>query len=199
MTKDDREAYDKFFKDWDIDHMGFLEEDTAVEVMRRSGLSNEDLEKLWTLSNPGNKRTLDMDEFAVAIHLIHRKLSGYPVPNQLPPEIVSPPTRNVELPPEIVSLPTRNIAKPIVTVKSLLSQDAETRENSSAFLQPQQSRVSYLKRNPLSPDFNSVPNQLPSEIVSPPTKNVAKPIVTVKSLLPQHAETRENLSAFYHV
>ena len=141
VTKDDREAYDKLFKDWDIYHLGFLEEDIAVEVMSRSGLSNEDLEKIWTLSDPGNKRTLDMDEFAVAIHLIYRKLSGYPVPNQLPPEIVS--------------LPTRNFAQSIVTVKSLLAQDAETRENSSAFLQPRQTGVSYLKRRSFRTDSNS--------------------------------------------
>lgn len=138
VTKDDREAYDKLFQDWDIYHMGFLEGDVAAEVMRRSGLSNEDLEKIWTLSDPGNKGTLDMDEFAVAVHLIYRKLNGCPVPNQLPPEIVS--------------LPTRNFAQSIVTVKLLLSQDAETRENSSAFPQPQQTGVSYLKKRSFPTD-----------------------------------------------
>ncbi|MCJ1269531.1 hypothetical protein MMC22_009423 [Lobaria immixta] len=57
--------------------------------------------------------------------------------------------------PEIVSLPTRNFAQSILTVKSLLSQDAKTRENLSAFLEPQQPGVSYLKKCSLPTDCNS--------------------------------------------
>ena len=72
-----------------------------------------------------------MDEFAVAMHLIYRRLNGYPVPNRLPPELVPPSTRNLN--------------DSIGTVKSLLSQDAESRKSSGAFLQPQKTGVSYLK------------------------------------------------------
>ena len=72
-----------------------------------------------------------MDEFAVAMHLIYRKLNGYPIPNRLPAELVPP--------------STRNFADSIGTVKSLLSQDAQTRKNTGAFLQPQKTGVSYLK------------------------------------------------------
>lgn len=138
VTKDEKKIYDQLFKAWDGLNKGFIGGDVAIEVMGQSGLPKSDLEKIWTLSDPGNRGKLDMDEFAVAMHLIYRKLNGYPVPNQLPPELVPP--------------STRNFADSIGTVKSLLSQDAETRKNSSAFLQPQQTGVSYLKNRSFRTD-----------------------------------------------
>ena len=142
VTKDEKKIYDQLFKAWDGFNKGFIGGDVAIEVMSQSGLPKSDLEKVWTLSDPGNKGRLDMDEFAVAMHLIYRKLNGYPVPNQLPPELVPP--------------STRNFADSIGTVKSLLSQDAETRKNSGSFLQPQKTGVSYLKNHSFRTDSNGI-------------------------------------------
>ena len=133
VTKDEKKIYDALFKAWDGFNKGFIGGDVAIEVMGQSGLEKSDLERIWTLSDPNNKGRLNMDEFAVAMHLIYRKLNGYPVPVQLPPELVPP--------------STRNFADSIGTVKSLLTQDAETRKNTGAFLQPQQTGVSYLKNH----------------------------------------------------
>ncbi|MCJ1243841.1 actin organization and endocytosis protein [Trapelia coarctata] len=140
VTKDEKKIYDQLFKAWDGLNKGFIGGDVAIEVMGQSGLEKSDLEKIWTLSDPSNKGRLDMDEFAVAMHLIYRKLNGYPVPNRLPPELVPP--------------STRNFADSIGTVKSLLSQDAENRKNSGAFLQPQKTGVSYLKNHSFRNDSN---------------------------------------------
>ena len=142
VTKDEKKLYDQLFKAWDGFSKGFIGGDVAIEVMGQSGLPKPDLEKIWTLSDPGNKGRLDMDEFAVAMHLIYRKLNGYPVPNQLPPELVPP--------------STRNFTNSIDTVKSLLSQDAETRKNSGSFLQPQRTGVSYLKNHSFRTDSNGI-------------------------------------------
>ena len=142
VTKDEKKIYDQLFKAWDGFNKGFIGGDVAIEVMGQSGLEKSDLEKIWTLSDPSNKGRLDMDEFAVAMHLIYRKLNGYPVPNRLPPELVPP--------------STRNFADSIGTVKSLLSQDAESRKNSGAFLQPQKTGVSYLKNHSFRADSNGV-------------------------------------------
>ena len=131
VTKDEKKIYDQLFRAWDGLNKGFIGGAVAIEVMGQSGLPKPDLEKIWNLADPGNKGRLDMDEFAVAMHLIYRKLNGYPVPNQLPPELVPP--------------STRNFADSIGTVKSLLSQDAEARKNTGSFLQPQKTGVSYLK------------------------------------------------------
>ena len=142
VTKDEKKIYDQLFRAWDGFNKGYLGGDVAIEVMGQSGLEKSDLEKIWTLSDPSNKGRLDMDEFAVALHLIYRKLNGYPVPNRLPPELVPP--------------STRNFADSIGTVKSLLSQDAETRKNTGAFLQPQRTGVSYLKTHSFRTDSNGV-------------------------------------------
>ncbi|KAE8144776.1 hypothetical protein BDV25DRAFT_134370 [Aspergillus avenaceus] len=133
ITKEEKKIYDDLFRAWDGFHKGFIGGDTAIEIMGQSGLDQKDLERIWTLADPHNRGRLNMDEFAVAMHLIYRKLNGYPVPNRLPPELVPPSTRNLN--------------DSIGTIKSMLSQDAESRKASGAFLQPQKTGVSYLKEH----------------------------------------------------
>lgn len=131
VTKDEKKIYDNLFKAWDGFNKGFISGDQAIEIFGQSGLDKPDLEKIWTLSDPSNRGKLNLDEFAVAMHLIYRRLNGYPVPNQLPPELVPP--------------STRKLTDSIGSVKSMLSRDAEERKTSGAFLQPQKTGVSYLK------------------------------------------------------
>lgn len=133
ITKEEKRIYDDLFRAWDGFHKGYISGDTAIEIMGQSGLNRQDLERIWTLADPHNRGRLNMDEFSVAMHLIYRNLNGYPVPNRLPPELVPPSTRNLN--------------DSIGTMKSLLSQDAESRKASGAFLQPQKTGVSYLKEH----------------------------------------------------
>ncbi|KAJ6120315.1 hypothetical protein N7523_004595 [Penicillium sp. IBT 18751x] len=131
ITKEEKKIYDDLFRAWDGFRKGFIGGETAIEIMGQSGLNRKDLERIWTLADPHNRGRLNMDEFAVAMHLIYRALNGYPVPSRLPPELIPPSTRHLN--------------DSIGTVKSLLSQDAESRKASGAFLQPQKTGVSYLK------------------------------------------------------
>ncbi|KAF2156809.1 hypothetical protein K461DRAFT_272885 [Myriangium duriaei CBS 260.36] len=131
VTKDEKKIYDDMFKAWDGFGKGFISGSQAIEIFGQSGLEKSELERIWTLSDPQNRGRLNLDEFAVAMHLIYRRLNGYPVPNQLPPELVPP--------------STRNLTDSIGTMKSMLSQDAQQRKSSGAFLQPQRTGVSYLK------------------------------------------------------
>ncbi|KAJ6184369.1 hypothetical protein N7519_005670 [Penicillium mononematosum] len=131
ITKEEKKIYDDLFRAWDGFRKGFISGETAIEIMGQSGLNRKDLERIWTLADPHNRGRLNMDEFAVAMHLIYRALNGYPVPSRLPPELVPPSTRHLN--------------DSIGTVKSLLSQDAESRKATGAFLQPQKTGVSYLK------------------------------------------------------
>ncbi|KAF2092793.1 hypothetical protein NA57DRAFT_49555 [Rhizodiscina lignyota] len=131
VTKDEKKIYDDLFKAWDGFNRGYIGGDQAIEILGQSGLDKTDLERIWTLSDPNNRGRLNLDEFAVAMHLIYRKLNGYPVPNRLPPELVPPSTRNFN--------------DSIGAVKSSLSRDAEERKSTGAFLQPQKTGVSYLK------------------------------------------------------
>jgi hypothetical protein len=131
ITKDEKKLYDDVFKSWDGFGRGFIAGPEAIEIFSQSGLAKSDLEKIWTLSDPNNRGKLNTDEFAVAMHLVYRKLNGYPVPNRLPPELIPP--------------STRNLGDAMSSVKSLLSRDAEERKSSGAFLQPQRTGVSYQK------------------------------------------------------
>lgn len=131
VTKDEKTRYDSLFKAWDGFNKGYIGGDQAIEIFGQSGLEKNDLERVWTLADHGNKGRLNMDEFAVAMHLIYRKLNGYPLPAQLPPELTPPSTRNFN--------------ESIGHVKNMLHQESDFRKNSGASLLPQQTGVSYLK------------------------------------------------------
>ncbi|KAG5937721.1 actin organization and endocytosis protein [Claviceps sorghi] len=131
ITKEEKTRYDSLFRAWDGLGKGYIGGDQAIEIFGQSGLEKPDLERIWTLSDHGNKGRLDLDEFAVAMHLIYRKLNGYPLPNTLPPELVPP--------------STRNFSQSIGTLKSLLHQESDIRKNSGAALLPQKTGVSYMK------------------------------------------------------
>ncbi|CAJ0857521.1 2031_t:CDS:2, partial [Entrophospora sp. SA101] len=47
------------------------------------------------LSDPNNNGKLNQDEFAVAMHLIYRKLNGYEIPTTLTAELIPPSTRDL--------------------------------------------------------------------------------------------------------
>ncbi|CCU77088.1 actin cytoskeleton-regulatory complex protein PAN1 [Blumeria hordei DH14] len=140
VTKEEKKRYDTVFKAWDGLGKGFIGGDVAIEVFGQSGLEKPDLERIWTLADNGNKGRLNMDEFSVAMHLIYRKLNGYPIPAQLPPELVPPSTRNFN--------------DSIGTIKSLLYQESDLRKNSGANLLPQKTGVSYLKNHSLRSEFS---------------------------------------------
>ena len=131
VTKQEKQIYDDMFKAWDGFGKGYISGQQAIEIFGQSGIDKSDLERVWTLSDPHNKGRLNLDEFAVAMHLIYRRLNGYPVPAKLPPELIPPSTRNFDA--------------SIGTMKSLLNEDAQQRKNTGAFLQPQKTGVSYLK------------------------------------------------------
>lgn len=144
VTKDEKTRYDSLFKAWDGLNKGFIGGDVAIEVFGQSGLPKPDLERVWTLADNGNKGRLNMDEFAVAMHLIYRKLNGYPLPAQLPSELVPPSTRNFN--------------DSIGTVKSLLHQESAFRKDSGANLLPQKTGVSYLKNRSFRGDSSILKN-----------------------------------------
>lgn len=133
VTKDEKKMYDGMFRAWDGFGKGYITGPQAIEIFGQSGLAKPDLERVWTLADSNNKGRLDLDEFAVAMHIIYRKLNGYPVPNRLPPELVPPSTRNFN--------------DSVGSIKSLLSRDAEERKNSTDYLNPQRTGVSYAKNH----------------------------------------------------
>ncbi|KOS19115.1 Actin cytoskeleton-regulatory complex protein PAN1 [Escovopsis weberi] len=131
ITKEEKTRYDALFKAWDGLNKGYIGGDQAIEIFGQSGLEKPDLERVWTLADHGNKGRLNLDEFAVAMHLIYRKLNGYDLPNSLPSELVPP--------------STRNFSQSIGTLKNMLHEESDIRKNSGAALLPQKTGVSYMK------------------------------------------------------
>ncbi|KAL1902586.1 actin organization and endocytosis protein [Sporothrix stenoceras] len=131
ITKGEKTTYDAIFRAWDGMNKGYIAGSQAIEIFGQSGLEKPDLERVWTLADHGNKGRLNLDEFAVAMHLIYRKLNGYPVPARLPAELVPP--------------STRNFSESLDTLKNLVNQESDHRKNSGAALLPQKTGVSYLK------------------------------------------------------
>lgn len=62
----------------------------AKSEMVKSKLPNTVLGKIWKLSDIDKDGQLDMDEFALAMHLINVKLEGHEIPAELPEHLIPP-------------------------------------------------------------------------------------------------------------
>lgn len=62
----------------------------AKSEMVKSKLPNTVLGKIWKLSDIDKDGQLDMDEFALAMHLLNVKLEGHDIPHELPDHLIPP-------------------------------------------------------------------------------------------------------------
>ncbi|CAO3629106.1 unnamed protein product [Cunninghamella blakesleeana] len=90
ISPEERQRYSEIFYAWETSSTGYLSGDKAREVFLQSGLLENDLMKIWSLADKDNKGSLDADEFAIAMHLIYRKLNNFDIPNILPTELAPP-------------------------------------------------------------------------------------------------------------
>ncbi|CAO3629802.1 unnamed protein product [Cunninghamella blakesleeana] len=118
VTAEEKKQYSKIFDAWDTDKVGYLTGEKAKEIFTQSGLAQNILMQIWNLSDPNNQGKLNVDEFAVAMHLIYRKLNGYDVPTSLPPELIPPSTRELK---DTVDNLKDSILKNIAQKKSVTS------------------------------------------------------------------------------
>ncbi|CAI2169930.1 13957_t:CDS:10 [Funneliformis geosporum] len=108
----------------------------AREIFSQAGLPQNDLMQIWNLSDPNNNGKLNQDEFAVAMHLIYRKLNGYDIPSTLPPELIPP--------------SSRELSESVNMIKNMLKSDVYS---SSIGLGTHTSGANYAK----SRSFTSIP------------------------------------------
>ena len=94
LTADERRKYDQIFRAWDMG-TGYITGQRALEVFKESGLDRDDLMKIWALADRENRGKLNLAEFHVSMGLIYRKLSGNPIPDVLPQELVPPSSRDL--------------------------------------------------------------------------------------------------------
>ncbi|CAG8530654.1 11385_t:CDS:10 [Diversispora eburnea] len=90
VTPEDKVPYDRFFDTLDKSKKGFLTGDEAASFFMKSNLVPTALAQIWDLSDVNKSGTLSRDEFAVAMYLITKKLTGAKLPSVLPPKVDSP-------------------------------------------------------------------------------------------------------------
>ncbi|KAK3832828.1 MAG: hypothetical protein J3R72DRAFT_372686, partial [Linnemannia gamsii] len=95
VSREEKAQYDQIFSAWDLDHSGYISGERAREIFGSSGLPPTDLGHIWALADPNNHGKLNKDEFAVAMHLVYRKLNGGDVPPVLPDDLIPPSTRDI--------------------------------------------------------------------------------------------------------
>lgn len=96
ITKQEKQIYDGVFSAWDTRNRGFIDGEVAINIFGKSGLGRPDLESIWNLADSNNRGKLNKDEFAVAMHLVYRRLNGFEIPLRLPPELVPPSTKYIQ-------------------------------------------------------------------------------------------------------
>lgn len=68
------------FRDFDENKEGAVNKDVVKQVIGESGLPPLELDQIYRLSVVGITGKVGIGEFKVAMHLIHRRLNGYPIP-----------------------------------------------------------------------------------------------------------------------
>ena len=59
LGKEERKQYDKIFRAWDAKGTGFITGDAALSVFGQSGLSQDDLARIWYVPNPKHGQRRD--------------------------------------------------------------------------------------------------------------------------------------------
>jgi len=85
----DKPKYDEIFYGLEQDN-GKVTGRAAKEEMMKSHLPNKVLGRIWKLADTDNDGLLDIDEFALAMHLIKVKVEGHDIPETLPRHLYPP-------------------------------------------------------------------------------------------------------------
>lgn len=88
ITAEERKSYDGFYDSLNPSGNGILEADKAVDFFSKSGLPIEILANVWDLADVRKTGSLNKDEFAIAMYLIHGCLAGKPLPSTLPDNLI---------------------------------------------------------------------------------------------------------------
>ncbi|CAG8548462.1 7809_t:CDS:10 [Funneliformis caledonium] len=99
VTEKDKESYDRFFDTLDEKKRGFLTGAEAANFFMKSNLTPEQLAQIWDLADVNKSGRLNRDEFAVAMYLINKKLTGNPLPASLPRSLIPPSMRSISASP----------------------------------------------------------------------------------------------------
>lgn len=95
ISPQEKAQFDQVFKTYDPDNTGYIDGLRAQVVFAQTGLRESMLAHIWNLADINKRGKLDHHEFAIAMHLIYRRLHGQDVPTTLPMELIPPSTRDL--------------------------------------------------------------------------------------------------------
>ncbi|KAG2231880.1 hypothetical protein INT48_008906 [Thamnidium elegans] len=99
ISPDEYQKYKVFFNQLDTDRTGFVSGSDAVVFFKHSKLPESDLAKIWDLADTNSSGMLSEQEFAIAMHMINKRVSGGDIPNTLPNYNIQP-QQQQPLPPQ---------------------------------------------------------------------------------------------------
>jgi EH domain-containing protein 1 len=92
VVSQDRYKYDEMFQRLNPIN-GKITGAAAKSELVKSRLPNSALGKIWKLSDIDKDGMLDVDEFALSMHLVNVKLEGHDIPTELPDHLIPPSKR----------------------------------------------------------------------------------------------------------
>ncbi|KAI9495596.1 hypothetical protein BDB00DRAFT_812577 [Zychaea mexicana] len=87
ISPDEFVKYKGFFEKLDTNKSGNISGADAVVFFRHSKLPEADLARIWDLADTQQAGQLDVQQFAVAMHLINRRIAGGQIPSALPDNV----------------------------------------------------------------------------------------------------------------
>ncbi|XP_035985810.1 epidermal growth factor receptor substrate 15-like 1 isoform X3 [Fundulus heteroclitus] len=95
----ERGRYDDIFLKTDADLDGFVSGQEVKDIFMQSGLSQNILAHIWSLADTRQIGKLNREQFALAMHLIHQKVSkGIDPPQALTCDMIPPSERGTPIP-----------------------------------------------------------------------------------------------------
>lgn len=88
ISKEEINVYNAIFHAWDFGKKGYIDGETSEKIFSKSNLDRSELESIWNLSDANDSGVLNISQFAIAMHLVYRRLNGCGIPLRLPPELL---------------------------------------------------------------------------------------------------------------
>ncbi|KAK4521512.1 Rab-GAP TBC domain-containing protein [Mucor velutinosus] len=190
IAPDEYAKYQAFFRQLDTDNSGYVSGADAVVFFRHSKLPESDLARIWDLADTNSSGHLSEQEFAIAMHMINRRVAGGEIPNSLP-AFNSIPDYNPPLQQQQQSQPQQQ------NVDLLgLSSDADGTPAPPTPQQPQQPQTSHYRNADLARMQSTLQSDMTSERLRSQTAQSQFHVESqaVQELLRQIEQQKEELA-----
>lgn len=171
LTQTDQSKFEQLFAQSAAAYGGNKIPANAVsELLRRSNLDNDSLAKIWDLASIANAPFLTFPEFAVAMFLTSKKLTGQTLPAALPPNV----REETEIAmATIASTETSQPSQQLVNV-SIPQQQQQQHQHQQFMNRPMMTGMQQPQMTGMMPQMTGMPSQVPM-MTGMPMQNQFRP------------------------